>query len=254
MSYSNQNVQTRTSKNVICFLYSIICYVASLIALLSMICFVSDIFPQFTVNNRHQTQPFENALMINLGLFALFGIQHSVMARKSFKNWINKYIHRSVERSTYCLATSVVILFMLFLWQPMPEVVWAASSETSHLLIIGFAVFGWIILLWATFQLDHFELFGLLQTWSLLRGKALPEVRFKKPFLYRIVRHPIQTGILIGIWSVPVSTVSHLVFVSGMTIYVFIGLYFEEKDLIREFGVVYQDYKKRVGGIFPFIG
>ena len=175
------------------------------------------------------------------------------MARPAFKRWFTGFIDPSVERSTYVLATALVIAGMCHLWIPFGSVIWQVESEIGVYIIRGIAVFGWVFLFLATFMINHFELFGLRQTLDPLQGKSTPAATFKVSGFYKIVRHPIQTGVLIGIWAVPVSTVSHIVFASGITVYIFVGLYFEEKDLIQEFGESYLDYMQRVKRVIPFI-
>lgn len=243
-----------TSTNLVSFIYSLLCYVASVASLICFIVFVSDVWPQLSVNNQQTTMSTPTALLINLGLLLLFGIQHSVMARQGFKRWIKHYIGDSVERATYCLGTAVVIFVMIHFWQPMSGMIWQVDNPTAVMAIRTTGLLGWGILLLATFQLDHFALFGLRQTFAPLRGNPIPQAQFKMPGLYKLVRHPIQTGVLIGIWAVPVSTTGHLVLALGMTIYIFVGLYFEEKDLVREFGDTYRDYKTRVAKVIPFVG
>lgn len=236
------------------FGYSVLCYLASVASLVCFIVFVSDLCPHYTVNRQQTGGSAASALLINLGLLLLFGLQHSVMARQGFKNWIKRYIGDSVQRASYCLGTALVIGVLTFYWQPMAGLVWQVENTTLVAGIRTVAALGWGVLLLATFQIDHFELFGLRQAFTALRGGDGPRPAFKMAGLYRLVRHPIQTGVLIGIWAVPASTSGHLLFALGMTVYIFIGLYFEEQDLVREFGDTYRDYKQRVAKVIPFIG
>jgi protein-S-isoprenylcysteine O-methyltransferase Ste14 len=235
------------------FVYSLICYAAGVVSLIYFIIFVNDLFLTKTVNTLTQIDPTPSAILINLFAISLFGIQHSVMARGAFKQWLSGFIHPSMERSTYVLATALAIGAMCTLWVPFGPVVWQVESPMGIILIRSFALFGWGFLLLATFLLNHFELFGLSQTYNPMQGKAQPVKHFRTPGLYKIVRHPIQTGVLIGMWSVPVSSMSHLFFAASMTLYIFVGLYFEEKDLVREFGSTYRDYMLRVKRLIPFI-
>lgn len=257
LSNNSYSVLPNTQKNskmtlVLRMIYAIFCYAATLASLTCYIVFVSDICPHFSANYSAAEGSIFSAVVVNLSLLALFGVQHSVMARQKFKRWITQYIDTSVERATYCLATAAVLLTMVFGWQGMAGIVWSVESEYSNLLMRVMGAGGWAILLLATFQLDHFELFGLRQTFSQLRGKSMPVPRFKTPGLYKIVRHPIQLGILLGTWLVPVATVGHLFFASGITVYILIGLYFEERDLVKEFGNEYRIYIKRVAKLIPF--
>lgn len=236
------------------FCYSLFCYLLSVSALVYFIVFTSGIYTPLSVNNQNSDQPFALALLANITLIMLFGLQHSIMARRSFKQWLLRYIPQSVERATYCLASALALCAVGYFWIPMTGEVWNIASESLALAVQCLGGMGWVILLVATFQLDHFELFGLRQTFAPLTGQVLPDPYFKTPGLYKIVRHPIQLGVLIGLWAVPTSTINHLVLAVAMTIYVFIGLYFEEEDLIQEFGSTYNDYKKCVAKVIPFLG
>jgi methanethiol S-methyltransferase len=233
--------------------YALGSYTFAMVALTYFILFISDLFIPITVNS----VPFDvstiTAFSINMGLLLLFGLQHSVMARPKFKQWLKSYMDSSIERATYCLGTGLVLGFMCCMWQAIPGVVWSVDSALAAGIIRGIAAIGWTILLIATFNIDHFELFGLRQVYSKFVGKAMPHMVFKMAGLYKWVRHPIQTGLLIGMWAVPEASSGHLMLAGGMTVYIFIGLYFEEKDLIKEFGQTYRDYKKKVGKVIPFI-
>lgn len=240
-------------KKAACFIYSLICYGAGVASLVYFILFVNGFWLPKTVNTLEPSAPLVTIIAINSLALLLFGMQHSIMARPVFKRWFIHFIDPSIERSTYILATAVAITGMCYLWIPFGTVVWQVESEISVYFIRGIAVFGWVFLFLATFMINHFELFGLRQTFDPMQGKLTPVATFKKSGFYKIVRHPIQTGILIGVWAVPMSTTSHLVFATGISSYIFIGLYFEEKDLILEFGKTYQDYMQQVKRVIPFI-
>lgn len=242
------------TNTLIPFCYAIGFYFLALGSLVYFIVFSSGMYAPLSVNNQQVEQPLAVAMSGNIFLLLLFGFQHSLMARKRFKAWLFNYLPRSVERATYCLATSVVLFAIVYFWFPMKGDIWQVTSASTALIVQGLGGAGWLLLVLATFQIGHFELFGLKQTFAPLVGKEMPEPAFKTPGLYKLVRHPIQLGVLIGIWVVPVSSLNHLVLALGMTIYIFVGLYFEEKDLIREFGNTYRAYKKRVGKVIPFVG
>jgi protein-S-isoprenylcysteine O-methyltransferase Ste14 len=236
-----------------CFIYSLIGYAAGVASLIYFILFVNDLWMPHTVNSIVPFASLVTVIVINTFALLLFGLQHSVMARSSFKRWLTRFIDPSIERSTYVLATAVAIGGMCYLWIPFGSVIWQVESEMGVYVIRGIAVFGWGFLFLATFMINHFELFGLRQTFDPMQGKSASAATFKTSGFYKIVRHPIQTGVLIGVWAVPISTSSHLVFAAGISAYIFIGLYFEEKDLIKEFGVTYLDYMQRVKRVIPFI-
>jgi len=235
------------------FVYSLLCYAATLVALVYFIVFCSGLYDPISVNRQGSEHGSFTALLINFLLLLVFGVQHSVMARQSFKSWLSKFLPSSVERSTYCLASAFALAIIPFGWQPIGGLIWEFSSPWIIYAIHGGSAFGWGVLLLATFQIGHFELFGLKQSYYSMVGRREPEVSFKTPGLYRIVRHPIQLGVLMGMWLVPTSTSSHLMLSIGMTLYILVGLYFEEKDLVSEFGLRYREYRQRVAKLIPFI-
>lgn len=192
--------------------------------------------------------------MINLSLLLLFALQHTVMARQGFKSWLARYIPITVERSTYVLLSSLVLMLMFWLWQPMPTPVW--TVETSLLRVMVSATFwlGWVLVLVATLLISHFELFGLKQAIDRYRN-AVPRVHaFKTPGLYKVVRHPLYLGFLIVFWATPDMSAGRLLFALGMSAYLFIGVHFEERDLVVLFGEQYRCYQKRVGMVLPKFG
>ena len=236
-----------------CFIYSLMCYGAGVASLIYFILFVNDLWLPNTVNSIVPSVSMVTVIVINTVALLLFGLQHSVMARPYFKRWFTRFIDPSIERSTYVLATAVAIGGMCFLWIPFGTVIWQVESEMGVYVIRGIAAFGWGFLFLATCMINHFELLGLRQTFDPMQGKTAPAATFKMSGFYKIVRHPIQTGVLIGVWAVPISTSSHLIFAAGISAYIFIGLYFEEKDLIKEFGDTYLNYMQRVKRVIPFI-
>ena len=243
----------RATGTILRFIYSLICYFAGVASLIYLILFANALFLPKTVNTLIETHSFASAFLMNILALSLFGLQHSIMARHSFKRWLTRFIHPDMERSTYVLSTAIVIVAMCYLWVPVGEVLWQVESEPVIFAIRTISMLGWALMLWASFMINHFELFGLSQTFNPMLGRAQPVVRFSAPGIYKLIRHPIQTGILIGIWAVPVSTTSHLMFAGGLSVYILVGLYFEEKDLIRDFGSDYLAYKKRVKRLIPFI-
>ncbi|GAA0859025.1 isoprenylcysteine carboxylmethyltransferase family protein [Aliiglaciecola litoralis] len=251
---SSATKSNTTARPIVPFLYSLVCYAASLFSLIYFIVFASGVYAPISVNSQSLEQPLLTALVFNIALIALFGLQHSIMARKRFKQWLFNYLPESAERATFCLGTAIALVIMVYFWQPMNGQVWQVTGSLTGYAVQAIGAAGWLILLIASFQLDHFELFGLRQTFTPLLGRPMPSSQFRTPGLYKIVRHPIQLGVLLGVWFVPESTANHLLLAIGMTLYIFIGLYFEEKALIQEFGNNYRDYKQRVAKLIPFIG
>lgn len=191
------------------------------------------------------------ALGLDLALVLLFGLQHSVMARPAWKARSVRVTGPALERPTFMLATGLVLLVVHWLWQPMPEPIWAFEHPVAIGLAYGIAVFSWAYLLVATFAIDHFELFGLRQVWSYFTGRPIAVIEFRERWMYRFDRHPIMTGALFGMWVTPTMTLGHLLFALGFSLYVIVGVFFEERSMRAQWGARYADYCSRVGTIVP---
>jgi protein-S-isoprenylcysteine O-methyltransferase Ste14/uncharacterized protein YndB with AHSA1/START domain len=189
--------------------------------------------------------------LFNTALLVLFGVQHSVMARAAFKERWTRIIHPSMERSTFVLATGLVLLPLVALWQPLPALMWSLRSPVAREILIGIALLGWAYLFLATFAIDHFELFGLQQSWRGFRGQPPVPVPFRERWMYRFDRHPIMTGVLVGLWATPDMTLGGLLFSAGLSAYVVIGVQFEERALRRQWGEAYESYRRRVPALVP---
>jgi len=240
-------------KKLITFIYGIVAYLIFLISFLYAIGFVGGFIVPKSINSGIAA-PFLQALLINLLLLGVFAIQHSVMARPSFKNWITKIISPAIERSTYVLLSSLTLILLYWKWQPMSTIVWKAENEIIVTILTGIFFFGWFIVFISTFMINHFELFGLKQIFDNLKEKQTQSPKFQINFLYKIVRHPIMLGFLIAFWATPIMTVGHLVFAIMTTIYILIAVkYLEEKNLQKAIGEKYEDYQKKVPMIIPFI-
>jgi len=196
-----------------------------------------------------------SAVLVDLALIALFGLQHSVMARPGFKRAWTRAVPKELERSCYVLIASVVLALLMWQWRPIPTpVLWHASAGWS--IALGWSVmgFGVVVLLWATFLIDHFELLGLRQGWSTLRGRELREPAFVTPYLYKIVRHPQYLGWLLIFWGTPTMSAGHLLFAIGMSGYILVAIRFEERDLVKHIGERYQRYREQVPPLVPHPG
>ena len=235
-------------------LYGVVTYVFFFATFLFMVGFVGNLPLPKTIDSG-VPGPWAEAVAVNLLLISLFGVQHSVMARPAFKRWWTRIVPEPIERSTYVLAATLALALMLWQWRPITEpLVWNVEQAlwVDALTVVFWA--GWGVLLLSTFLINHFELFGLRQVFARLLGHTLPVPQFRTPLLYRQVRHPIYLGFMLSFWSTPRMTAGHLLFAVGMTVYILIGIYFEERDLVAQFGDRYRRYRERVGMLLPLPG
>ncbi len=235
----------------IAFVYGIAAYLFFAVTFLYAVAFVSNVIVPTTIDTGKASPPLLAAI-IDLGLMAVFAIQHSVMARQGFKRWWTKIVPEPVERSTYVVASSAALALLLWQWRPIPVVVWWVENRTFAMLILALALIGWLIVGLSTFLISHFELFGLAQVGRHLTRRAPQLPEFRTPLFYRFVRHPLYLGFTIAFWATPVMSVGHLLFAVVTTAYIFVGMALEERDLTAFFGDEYRRYKARVPMIFPF--
>jgi protein-S-isoprenylcysteine O-methyltransferase Ste14 len=194
------------------------------------------------------------AALVDLALIAIFGLQHSIMARPGFKAGWTRIVPPALERSIYCLATVAALALLFAFWHPIEGTIWSIGSEMGQAIMWGLFGLGWTILFVSTWLLNHFELFGLQQAWQNLRGTEAAAPRMRTPLFYKLVRHPIYTGFFIAFWATPEMTYGHLLFATGMTIYIIIGIAHEERDLLDIFGSEYASYRSSVGAFIPGLG
>lgn len=238
-------------RGLLSFLYGVAAYLACQAVLLYFIGFSADLLVPKSVDGG-AVAPWPQALGIDLLLIVLFGVQHSVMARRGFKRWWTRIVPPVVERSTFVVATCLVLVLMFWAWAPIvTPVVWQVEQPVGVALLWSVFGLGWLLVLVSTFLLDHFELFGLKQVFAALTGRTPSEIGFRTPLVYRHVRHPLYLGLLLGFWSVPVMTAGRLLFAAGFTVYILVGVAFEERDLVLQFGERYRRYRGEVGMLVP---
>jgi len=235
-------------------LFAILAYAVFFATFLYLICFVGDAnFAPVTVD-KGPIAPVGTAIAIDVVLIALFGLQHSVMARPAFKERWTRIVPKPVERSVYVLAASAALLILFWFWLPIGNVIWdSTSTPLAGILTLLFWV-GWATILLSTFLINHFELFGLQQAWLHLRGREAAAPVFHQPLFYKWVRHPLYLGFFIAFWATPHMSYGHLLLSIGMSIYMLIAIGYEERDLVGYFGRDYEEYRARVGMLIPGIG
>jgi len=233
-------------------LYSILSYFMFFVVLIYFIGFVGDIFVPKAISTVPEVYS-PNALLINISLLLLWGIQHSVMARGWFKDLIVRLIPHHIERSTYVLASALTLAILMLYWQPMEGIVWQFNNGWPHQLMWGLFCLGWCLTVVSTFLTDHFDLFGLRQAWLHFVKTTYTPVAFSQHIFYRWIRHPMMLGMLIAFWATPIMHLDHLVFSLGMTVYILVGIHFEEKGLAHDLGEPYRAYQKKTKKVIPAV-
>lgn len=236
---------------LLALVYGSFCYMVFLGAFTYAIGFVSGLGVPKHIDSG-ASGDFGTALVIDLALLALFAVQHSGMARPGFKRWWTRIVPEPVERSTYVLVSSLVLIVLFWLWRPLPLLLWDIEPQAARVALYGVAAFGWLLVLTSTFIINHFELFGLRQVWRYGRRRSTGQQPFVVRAFYRIVRHPIMLGFLIAFWATPTMSLGHLLFALMTTGYILVAVKFlEERDLVAHFGDAYRDYQRRVPMMLP---
>ena len=241
------------TKRILVFLYGSLAYLMFLGTFLYAIGFIGG-FAVPTRLDGASEEPLGTALAIDAALLAVFAVQHSVMARKWFKDAWTRIVPESAERSTYVLLSSLALILLFWQWRPMGGVVWSVDDPAGRLLLRSLFGFGWALVLVCTFLINHFDLFGLRQVWFYLVGKPYTALGFATPGPYRLVRHPLYVGWFFAFWMTPTMTVAHLVFAIATTAYILLAIQFEERDLLRMHPGDYAEYRRRVPMLLPLWG
>jgi protein-S-isoprenylcysteine O-methyltransferase Ste14 len=241
----------RSVSRALTLVFAIACYAIFFATFLYLIVFVGDFaFSSRTVDVGTETKP-ALAAVIDVALIALFGLQHSVMARPAFKRWWTGFVPPPAERSVYVLAASIALMILFLGWHPIGNVVWNVTSPLFHDLIWALFWLGWATVLVSTFLINHFELFGLQQAWFHMRGRESAPPQFRQPFFYKWVRHPLYLGFFFAFWAAPEMTAGHLLLAAGVSVYMLIAIRYEEHDLTELFGDDYRRYRANVGMLTP---
>ena len=240
-------------KRILFFAYGSISYLIFLGTFLYAVCFIGNFGVPRTLDGA-ASGPLAVSFAIDAGLLALFAVQHSVMARRWFKDWWTRIVPKPLERSTYVLFSSLALIFLFWQWRPLGGVIWSVEDGTGRFVLRALFAFGWGLVLVSTFLINHFDLFGLRQVWLYLLNRSDKAVRFVTPGPYKLVRHPLYVGWLFAFWMTPVMTLAHLLFSIATTAYILLAIQFEERDLGREHGEAYEAYRRSVPMLVPFLG
>jgi protein-S-isoprenylcysteine O-methyltransferase Ste14 len=238
-------------KRMLFFAYGAACYLVFLGTFLYAIGFIGNLGVPTTLDGP-ATEPLARALAINAALLAVFAVQHSVMARRWFKQRWTRLVPKPIERSTYVLVSSLALILLFWQWRPMGGDIWSVENGPGVVVLRALFGFGWGLVLVSTFLIDHFDLFGLRQVWLYLVGTPYVPREFATPGPYRLVRHPLYLGWFFAFWMTPTMTLAHLVFAIATSAYILIAIQFEEHDLRREFGNIYEEYRRTVPMLVPF--
>jgi methanethiol S-methyltransferase len=240
------------SKRILIFLYGLGSYALFFVTFLYSVGFIGNFIVPKTIDGA-PLLPLWQALLIDLGLLALFAVQHSVMARPAFKQWWTRVVPASAERSTYVLASSLALIMLFAFWQPLGGMIWHSDNPIAQVTLYTFYAAGWLLILMASMLINHFDLFGLRQVWLQLIDRPYQPLPFVMPALYRVVRHPLYVGWLLVFWSTPTMSATHLLFAVATTLYILIAVRWEERDLI-DMHPEYEEYRRHVPMLVPRLG
>jgi protein-S-isoprenylcysteine O-methyltransferase Ste14 len=241
---------------ILYLLFGLAAYLLFFATFLYLIAFVGNLpWVPVTVDRGGDSGPLSLAILVDLALIALFGLQHSVMARPGFKRGWTRIVPAPIERSVYVVAASLALILLFLFWRPIPGTLWSVENEAGAAVLWALFALGWLIVLVSTFLISHFELFGLAQVWR--HGRATGEAAapvLRTPLFYRHVRHPLYSGFFLAFWATPLMSLGHALLAAGVSAYMLIGIFYEERDLVGTFGDDYRAYRERTGMLAPRLG
>jgi protein-S-isoprenylcysteine O-methyltransferase Ste14 len=240
-------------KRTVCFAYGLASYAAFLAAYVYLYLFLGNLFVPRSVDGPATTPPLA-AATINVLLLAAFGLQHSIMARPAFKRLWTRVVPHPIERSTYVLASSAVLVLLFWQWRPIAGTLWNVQNPTGRSALWALFAAGWLMVPAVSLMISHADLFGLRQTWLYFRGREYSSLPFRTPLLYAHIRHPLYVGWAIFFWAAPVMTYGHALFAAVLTAYMAIAALIEERDLVAHFGALYENYMRNVPRYIPRLG
>ncbi len=233
-------------------IYGLLAYAVALATLAYLVGFVAGVGVPKTIDDGPEASLLR-AIAVDLALIALFGVQHSVMARPGFKARLTRWVPRPAERPTYVALASAALIVLFLGWHPIGAMLWSVDAPLAAGALYAVAALGWLMVVSSTFLIDHFELFGLRQVAAHFRDRPMPRPEFVTPLLYRVVRHPLNLGFLLAFWATPTMTAGHALFAVAMTVYIVLAMRYEERDLIAAFGDAYRRYRQEVPQVIPFL-
>ncbi len=237
-------------RRIAVFAYGAVCYAMFLGVFVYAIGFIGNLWIPNSLDAAPRV-PLATAVLVNCGLLALFALQHSGMARPAFKRQLTRIMPESMERSTYVLFSNIALILLFVFWQPMGGSIWNVEHPAARSAIYVLFGAGWLLVLYATFLINHFDLFGLRQVWLYFQGRPYTSLKFNEPSLYRVVRHPLYVGWITVVWATPTMTAAHLLFAGVVTTYILIAITLEERDLVEVHGEAYVDYRRRTPMLIP---
>lgn len=230
--------------------YGVVAYVAFFVTILYAIGFVGNILVPKSIDSGPES-PLGKAVLIDVLLMLLFGVQHSIMARREFKVHWTKIVPKAIERSTFVLISSLLLALLFWQWRPIQATVWEFDNRVLHLGLDVLCFFGWGLVFYSSFLVDHFDLFGLRQVYLHWKGVPYTHPQLKTVSLYKYIRHPLMLGFLIAVWATPEMSAGHLLFSILLSGYIFVGTALEERDLKYFLGADYERYRVETPMLLP---